>query len=104
MAQSTHQPETPRVASEALANLGHGADRRIFLRALRTGLWTWPAFTVLDAYMCFVAYPGAPLGQFVIYRVLIELLFLAIYRAGIRETTSVGVLFRWVSVSFSATA
>src|SRR5262245_3413945 len=57
-----------RVASEALAALGAAADRHVIARAMRIGLWTWPSFTALDAYMCYVAYPGAPFSRFVIYR------------------------------------
>jgi serine/threonine-protein kinase len=93
-----------RVASEALAALGAAADRHVIARAIRIGLWTWPSFTALDAYMCFVAYPGAPLSRFVIYRIVVELLFVAVYRACLREDADTKVLFRWLSVAFVSAA
>jgi serine/threonine protein kinase len=95
---------TLRVASEGLASLDAAADRRVVARAIWIGLWTWPSFSVLDAYMCFVAYPGAPFTVFVAYRVAIELLFLAVYRASHTETVDVRRLFGWLSISFSAAA
>lgn len=93
-----------RIVSEAVAHLGPAADRRVLQQAMRTGLWTWPAFTALDAYMCFVAFPGAPFGLFVLYRVLIQVVFFAIYWASFRETVGVKRLFRWQSTAFGATA
>lgn len=95
---------TLRVASEALASFDAAADRKVVGRAIWIGLWTWPAFTALDAYMCFVAYPGAPFGVFLVYRVLIELLMFGVYRASLRETTDVAWLFRFLQVSFGAAA
>ena len=95
---------TLRVASEALAGLDAAGDRKVVGRAIWIGLWTWPSFTALDAYMCFVAYPEAPFRLFLVYRVLIELLFLGVYRASIRETANVVWLFRLLVVSFGAAA
>jgi len=95
---------TLRVASEALVSLDAAADRKVIGRAIWIGLWTWPSFAALDAYMCFVAYPGAPFRLFLVYRVLIELLFLGVYRASLRETADVTRLFRWLVVSFGAAA
>jgi eukaryotic-like serine/threonine-protein kinase len=54
--------------------------------------------------MCFVAYPGAPFGLFLVYRVAIELLLLGVYRASLRETGHVVWLFRLLVVSFGAAA
>jgi len=54
---------------------------------MRVGLWIWPSFTLLDAYVCFVAYRGVPFPLFVAYRVAVELLFVAVYRASVREST-----------------
>lgn len=93
-----------RVASEALVAIGAAAERHVVTRALWIGLWTWPSFTALDVYMCFVAYPGTPFSRFVIYRVAVELLFVLVYRASLRETVDVRVLFRWLSICFSAAA
>ena len=95
---------TLRVASEALVSLDAAADRKVVGRAIWIGLWTWPAFTALDAYMCFIAYPGAPFGLFLVYRVLIELLMFGVYRASLRETVDVNHLFRGLLVSFGAAA
>jgi eukaryotic-like serine/threonine-protein kinase len=92
-----------RIASEALAG-GAAVDRHAVTRAMWIGLWTWPSFTALDAYMCFVAYPGAPFGRFVAYRIAVALLFLVVYRASRHETANVRVLFRWLGVCFTASA
>lgn len=93
-----------RVASESLAGIGGKADRRIVVQAMGAALWIWPAFTLLDAYMCFVAYPGAPFALFVGYRILVELALLAVYRASLREEVSVDRLFRWQGMTYGATA
>jgi serine/threonine-protein kinase len=95
---------TLRVASEALVTLDGAADRKVVGRAIWIGLWTWPSFTALDAYMCFVAFPGAPFRLFLVYRVLIELLLLGVYRASLRETADVARLFRWLLIAFGAAA
>ena len=95
---------TLRVASEALVTLDAAADRKVVGRAIWIGLWTWPSFTALDAYMCFVAFPGAPFRVFLVYRVLIELLLLAVYRASLRETADVARLFHALLVAFGAAA
>lgn len=42
------------------------AARRSVARAMWIGTWIWPAYTLLDVYMCFVAYPGAPFRVFVL--------------------------------------
>jgi len=65
------------------------ADRRTVSRAMRIGLWVWPSYTLLDAFMCFVAYPNAPFELFVLYRVVVELAFFSVYRASIRGTMDV---------------
>ena len=93
-----------RVASEALSSLGAAADRHVIERAMRIALWTWPAFTALDAYMCFVAYPGAPFARFVVYRILVELLFVVVYRACLREDADVRRLFVWLGACFAIAA
>jgi serine/threonine-protein kinase len=92
----------PRLASESLANLGAGGDRRAVQRAIRIGLWTWPSFTLLDVYMCFVAYPGAPFRLFVLYRILNELLLFAVFRASLCEDSDTKRLFTWLIVCFSS--
>ena len=48
------------------------------------GAWIWPSYTLLDVYMCFVAYPGAPFRVFVLYRVLVDFAFFAVHRASVR--------------------
>jgi serine/threonine-protein kinase len=96
-------PDTRRIASEAVAHLG-GTDRRVVERAMQTGLVVWPLFAILDAYMCFVAYPGAPFLLFVFYRVAIELVFLFVYRVSTRETLGAERLFRWLSLAYIAPA
>src|SRR5262245_59532159 len=71
---------------------------------MRAGLWIWPSFALLDAYMCFVAYPGAPFALFVLYRIALELVMYAIYRVGIRENVNLDRLFLWHSLSYRAAA
>ena len=95
-------------------NGGHGvataaesrqeSDRRVARRAMGTGLWVWPAFVVLDAYMCFVAFPGAPFARFVAYRVLVELVFLAVYRMTRRPGARVTLLFTLTNLTFGLVA
>jgi serine/threonine-protein kinase len=73
-------------------------------RSMRIGMWVWPSFTIVDAWMCFVAYPGAPFPLFVAYRVLMELGLIAVYRASKRPEVSVRVLYLAQNVSFTAIA
>ena len=96
--------DTRRIGSEAIAQLGGGTSRQVIVRAMRAALWIWPTFAALDAYMCFVAYPGAPFAVFVAYRVLIELAFFVVYRASLRESVGLERLFRWQSLTYGATA
>ncbi len=93
-----------QVASTAITSLGEGADRRVVVRAMRAGLWIWPSFVLLDAYMCFVAYPGAPFALFVTYRVVIELAFFAVYLASLREAADLGRLFHLQRLTYGASA
>jgi serine/threonine-protein kinase len=95
--------DTRRIASEAVAHLG-GTDRRVVERAMQVGLVVWPLFAILDAYMSFVAYPGAPFLLFVFYRIVIELVFLFVYRVSLRETVGRVRLFRWLSLAYMAPA
>jgi tRNA A-37 threonylcarbamoyl transferase component Bud32 len=95
---------TRDVASETLANLAGGAEKYAISRAMRSGLWIWPSFTALDVYMCFVAFPGAPFGLFIVYRILIELLFFVFYRATLPETADAKRLFPWLVLCFFAAA
>lgn len=79
------------------------ADRQVMMRAMRAGLWIWLSFILLDAYMCFVAYPGAPFSLFVAYRIAIELAFFAVYWAA-RSGKNLKQLFYWQSLTYSAAA
>jgi hypothetical protein len=80
------------------------AARRQVLRAMRTGMWIWPAFTVLDAWMCFVAYPGAPFPLMLAYRGVIELAFYAAWRASRGGDTRIGLLYWRLNVTYGAAA
>jgi serine/threonine-protein kinase len=93
-----------RVATAMIAPTAGGPDRRVTARALRAGVWIWPAFTLLDAFMCFVAYTGAPFALFVVYRVVVWLAFFAGYRVSLGEDTDAERLFRWQSLTYSAAA
>ena len=96
--------DAEQVLASPIADQDTDAARRVAARAMRIGLWVWPAFGVLDAYMCFVAYPGAPFPLFVAYRIAIELAFLAVFRASRRRTTSVTRLFWGLNLCYGAAA
>jgi hypothetical protein len=81
-----------------LTTAGAATDRQVILRAMRAGLWIWPSFALLDAYMCFVAYPGAPFALFAAYRVALEIGFVAVYRVGLREGSDLDRLLLWHSL------
>jgi serine/threonine-protein kinase len=68
------------------------------------GGWAWPSFIFLDAWMCFVAFPGAPFHEFVALRVVVELSILGAYRATFRPDVSVNTLARWQTLSFALAA
>jgi serine/threonine-protein kinase len=95
---------TARIAPETLGRLGAGVDRRVVARSMRVGIWIWPSFTLLDAYMCFVAFPGAPFWLFAIYRVVVELAFVFTYRASVRTTMPLRQLLRLQSLMYCGAA
>ena len=72
---------SPPLPAASIAELQTEARRRVVARAMRIGLWAWPSFVLLDAWMCFVAYPGAPFGLFVVYRIVVALALYTVYRA-----------------------
>ncbi len=72
---------SPPLPAASIAELQTEARRRVVARAMRLGLWAWPSFVLLDAWMCFVAYPGAPFGLFVVYRIVVALALYTVYRA-----------------------
>jgi serine/threonine-protein kinase len=78
--------------------------RRTVQRAMWVGLWVWPAFSALDVYMCFVAFPAARFPLFVLYRVLVEAVFVAVYRASRKRPGDVKLLFFWTNVTFGLAA
>lgn len=80
------------------------SGRRVVARAMWIGLWVWPAFLVLDLYMCFVAYPGAPFGAFVAYRLAVELAFFAVYRASRRGFVDLKRLYWLQNLSYGSAA
>lgn len=79
-------------------------DRRVVTRAMRTGMWVWPAFTVLDAWMCFVAYPGASFSRFLVYRAVVELAFYSVYWASRHTTVPLRRLYKWQNRCYGAAA
>jgi eukaryotic-like serine/threonine-protein kinase len=82
-------------------NLSEGESLRHALRrATWIGLWVWPSFTLLDAYMCFVAFPGAPFPLFVVGRVVVEAALLGVYWSGRQPAVPVGFLARCQNASF----
>lgn len=80
------------------------AGRRTVSRAMWIGLWVWPSYTLLDVFMCFVAYPDAPFRVFVLYRIIVELAFVGVYRASMRRTMQLERLFLLLNATFVAAA
>lgn len=80
------------------------AGRRTVARAMWIGLWIWPSFTLLDVYMCYVAYPSAPFRLFVVYRILVELAFIGVYRASIHGIADIKRLYWLQNVTYGAAA
>ena len=74
--------------------------RHTVRRAMWIGLWIWPSFTLLDVYMCFVAFPAAPFRYFVVARVLIEGVLFAVYAGTRRKSMPVGRLVAAQDVAF----
>jgi serine/threonine-protein kinase len=77
------------------------ARRRVVRRAMLIGLWVWPSFAVLDAWMSFVAYPGAPFARFLVYRIVVEAAFVATWRASRPRLAQVRTLVVAQNVSFA---
>ena len=97
--------EPARSASLATISVAStNEDRRVVTRSMWAGACIWPTFLLLDAYMCFVVYPAAPFALFVIYRVVIEMVFLIVYRTSLRPDADANRLFRSLSTTYSATA
>ena len=76
----------PPVLGQTRVESDIDAARRVVVRAMSIGFWIWPAFTVLDAWMCFVAFPAAPFRLMLVYRILVLLVFYTTWRASLRET------------------
>ena len=74
--------------------------RHAVRRATRIGLWVWPSFTLLDAYMCFVVFPGAPFQLFVAGRVAVEAALLKVYWSSQQRTVPARILARFQNASF----
>ena len=82
-------------------NLSEGESRRHAVRrATWIGLWVWPSFTLLDAYMCFVAFPGASFVLFLVGRVVVEAALLGVYWGSRQPAVEVGFLARCQNASF----
>jgi len=65
---------------------------------MRLGLWVWPSFTLLDAYMCLVLYPEAPFLLFLAYRVGVQAILLAVHHLAQRDD----VPLRFVTAAHNA--
>ena len=95
-------PSPRSVTPASPATLERDEIRRMVTRSMRIGMWVWPSFTVVDAWMCFVAYPGAPFPLFVVYRVVVELAMVGVYRASRHPESSARVLRMAQNLSFTA--
>src|SRR5215212_12222375 len=97
-------PATIPVVSVPTPDSAEAAGRHTVSRAMRIGLWVWPSYTLLDVFMCFVAYPHAPFPLFVLYRLVVEVGFVSVYRLSIRGTTGLKQLFWLLNSTFVASA
>lgn len=59
-------------------------ERRSVRRAMTIGAFVWPAFFLADLYLGLVVYPGAPLALYALFRLLGELVILAVYQTCLR--------------------
>lgn len=91
-------------AAASPATLERDEVRRMVTRSMRIGMWVWPSFIVVDAWMCFVAYPGAPFLQFLGWRVAVEALLVGVFRASRRTDVAASTLRLGQMVSFTAAA
>jgi len=92
------------VVSPPAAESADSAGRRTVSRAMRIGMWVWPSYTLLDVFMCFVAYPHAPFPLFILYRLVVELAFVSVYRVSIRGTMELKKLVWLLNATFVAAA
>lgn len=84
---------TSRPLTPARTHQAGGTDVRATVRrAGGIAIAVWPAFTLLDAYMCYVVYPGAPFRWFLAGRVVVEAVLVGVWWASRRE----GVPVRWL--------
>ena len=97
-------PTTLPVVSAPTPDNKEIAGRRTVTRAMKIGLWVWPSYTLLDVYMCFVAYPGAPFPLFLLYRLIVEIGFVGVYRATLKGTVKLERLFWLQNGAFVAAA
>lgn len=96
--------DIPLSGAPSPETLERDAIRRMVARSMRIGLVIWPAFIPVDAWMCFVAYPGAPFGVFLVYRVVVELGLLWVVRASRHPEVSARTLRLGQNISFTAAA
>ena len=104
VAAASPLPTTIPVVPVPTPDSEESAGRRTVSRAMWIGLWVWPAYTLLDVYMCYVAYPDAPFRVFVLYRIVVELAFVGVYRASLRGTMQLDRLFLLLNATFVAAA
>src|SRR5512141_2117226 len=104
VAAASSPPTTMPVVPVPTPDSEESAGRRTVSRAMWIGLWVWPSYTLLDVFMCFVAYPDAPFRVFVLYRILVELAFVGVYRASLRGTMRRDRLFLLLNATFVAAA
>ncbi|HEX6251513.1 MAG TPA: serine/threonine-protein kinase [Gemmatimonadaceae bacterium] len=98
------QTAAPALTPASAAALEADARRRIVGRATLIGVWVWPSFAIVDVWAAFVAYPGAPFGLFMLYRVLVEAILVATYLASRRRGASVELLGHGQNIAFAAAA
>lgn len=83
-------PERTRTSTSTTRAAGDSENQRRAIRQMMVlAGWVWPSFALLDVFMSLVSFPQAPLGRFLMLRVLGELFFVGAYRLTFRPTISV---------------
>jgi serine/threonine-protein kinase len=79
-------------------------ERSDIARALRVGLFVWPAFFLLDLAMIHFFFPAAQVLRFAVLRALEEAVLFASYRLARRPTTTLAVARTGQALSFNVAA
>jgi tRNA A-37 threonylcarbamoyl transferase component Bud32 len=80
----------------AISGFGSQGERATMRRAMLVGIIAWPVFILQDAFMCFVAYPGAVFWHFILYRGFVEAALAVGYWAAHNDAIRTKTLHFWL--------